>query len=206
MTGPLDKRCTTINMPSPYRRRPHGAPAGPLLAAAPDTATSDIQAFITPLSERDLRRNTVVEPPKRSSLSRPPSFPVHTYMDVKTESPWLSYSKSYNLRFGICLYVVVAQRKTGKPREVCVRHFADPVDKAQLEMLRRRICHENFVETLDVFRFKETTYAVFERMAVSLHEIAYSPMAISEVQLAAVMAQVRVRHVAKPEQSTEGSR
>jgi hypothetical protein len=206
MTEPQGRRCTTINLPSPYDRRLHAAPAGPLLPAALDTDTSGIQAFIKPLHERDLRRTTVVEPPVRSALSRPPSFPVHTYMDVKTESPWLSYSKSYNLRFGICLYVVVAQRKTGKPREVCVRHFADPVDKAQLEMLRRRICHENFVETLDVFRFEKTTYAVFERMAVSLHEIAYSPMAISEAQLAAVMAQVRVRHVAKSEQSTEGSR
>jgi hypothetical protein len=79
------------------------------------------------------------------------------------------------------------------------------MDDAQLEMLQRWICHKNVVETRDVFRSKETTYAVFEHR-LFLCKIASNPIATFKVQLTAVIGYVRVQRAVNLEQSTKENR
>ena len=108
--------------------------------------------------------------------------------NIKLESPWESYEKTYELRLGADIRVTVAERRTFPYDEVSVRHFTGPDIEDRLHKLQQ-IQHNNLVAVLEIFQCKEMIYAVYEHMPVSLHHIASNPR-LDEIRLAAILGQV----------------
>lgn len=68
--------------------------------------------------------------------------------------------------------------------------FTEPNCDEKLDMLQQ-IRHENFVAFLESFRFQECSYAVLQHVSISLVQIVASPPYPTELQLAAIIGQVR---------------
>lgn len=113
---------------------------------------------------------------------------AHEYMRAKLKSPWCSYDKIYQLRLGDGDRVTVAERKEPPSDVVTVRSFSGPKVEDKLRMLQQ-IQHTNFVSALEIFKFEESFYVIFEHMPISLHYIAGNPY-INELRLAAILGQV----------------
>lgn len=115
---------------------------------------------------------------------------AHEYVEIKHESPWKSFQKVYELKFDN--YNTVAIRKALPCEVVTVKGFTESEVDEKLDMLQR-IRHENFVAFLGSFQFEQGSYAVLEHVPVSLAQIVASPPYPTELQLAAMLGQVRPR-------------
>lgn len=106
-------------------------------------------------------------------------------------SPWTDYKKSYELRLGIGIRVVVAVQKNFPYDEVTVREFSDSNIEDKLRVLKENR-HPNIVSILDIFRFEEKAYVILEHMPLSLHHLSQSRLPLDDIQLAAIVGQVRL--------------
>lgn len=130
---------------------------------------------------------------------------AHEYVRTKHGSPWRIYEKTYQLRLGIKDWVAVAERrylpsnvvtvrserKDPLSNLVIVRSFSGPNVEEKLRKFQQ-IQHANFVSALEVFRFNETSYVIFEFMAYSLYYVAGNPL-LNEIHLAAILGQVKTQ-------------
>jgi hypothetical protein len=105
-------------------------------------------------------------------------------------SPWTDYKKSYELRLGIGIRVVVAVQKNSPYDEVTVREFSDFNFEDKLRVLKENQ-HPNIVSILDILRYEEKTYVILEHLPLSLHHLGQSRLPLDDIRLAAIIGQVR---------------
>lgn len=115
------------------------------------------------------------------------SVRAHEYVMTKYESPWKTFQKVYDLKLKD--FTTVAARIFPPCELVTVKLFEKPADGG-LDMLQQ-IRHENFVTFLESYQFEECSYSIFEHVAISLVQIVTSPPYPTELQLAAIIGQVR---------------
>jgi len=106
---------------------------------------------------------------------------------TKYESPWKTLQKVYELKLKD--FTTVAARFFSPCELVTVKLFEKPADGG-LDMLQQ-IRHENFVTFLESYQFEECSYPILEHVAISLVQIVTSPPYPTELQLAAIIGQVR---------------
>lgn len=114
---------------------------------------------------------------------------AHEYVEIKDESPWKRFQRVYELKFNE--FTTIATRKVSPCEVVIVKDFQILNGTKKLDMLRH-IRHENFVAFLESFQFQGRHYAVLEHVSISLAQIAASPPYPTELQLAAIIGQVRL--------------
>lgn len=120
---------------------------------------------------------------------RPLLFPIKAYGSLKLKSPWSTYEKICNLRFGADYHVILAQQTVSPHQQVFIRHFPGVFDKEKLQILQQ-VRNTNFVAVLDAFRFEDITYVVFENLHISLHEMERSRKRIKTLHLPAILGPV----------------
>lgn len=104
-------------------------------------------------------------------------------------SPWTDYKKSYDLRLGIGIRVVVAVQKNFPYDEVTVREFSDFNFEDKLRVLKENQ-HPNIVSILDILRYEEKTYVILEHLPLSLHHLGQSRLPLDDIRLAAIIGQI----------------
>lgn len=104
------------------------------------------------------------------------------------ESPWKYYEKIYDLV--LAGPVQVAVRRTDPVELVHVRTFTNPGAEKALH-LYQHIQHVNIITALAAFTTDTGLHVVLEAMPVSLEQVVQSPAYPSELQLAAILGQVR---------------
>lgn len=115
---------------------------------------------------------------------------AHEYVGIHDESPWNRFQKVYELKFED--FTTVAMRKASPCEVVMVKELQTPDSVEKLRMLQQ-IRHENFIAFLESFQYQERSYAILEHIPISLSQIAASPPYPTELQLAAILGQVRWR-------------
>ena len=106
---------------------------------------------------------------------------------VKRESPWESYIQAYQLKFD--RFITVAIRRKRIRRLVIVRTLPD-TDGTLVQMLYE-IRHDRFLAVVDAFLHEGLYHIVFERPAISLGQLVGCPSYPSEIELKAILGQVR---------------
>jgi len=112
---------------------------------------------------------------------------AHEALEVKRESPWKSYEKSYDRQLGGS--VTIATRRVPSSDLVMVRQFPESSAEKTLYMFQR-IQQENFIAALEALMTEKVFYIILEYMPISLNEIVRCPAYPNELQLAAIIGQV----------------
>lgn len=115
---------------------------------------------------------------------------AHEYVGTHDESPWNRFQKAYELKFEV--FTTVAMRKASPCEVVMVKEFQTPEGIEKLRILQQ-IRHENFITFLESFQLQESSYAILKHVSISLSQISASPPYPTELQLAAILGQVRRR-------------
>lgn len=133
---------------------------------------------------RKKRKNRIIE----LDLPKAVEAGVRSYEYVKIidESPWEHFQSVYELKFDA--FVTVAIRKVPAFDTETVKKVK------KLDMLQR-IRHENFVAFLEAYQFQNCSYAILQHEDISLARIVASPPYPNELELAAILGQVRRRGV-----------
>jgi len=113
---------------------------------------------------------------------------AHEYVVTQGGSPRNKFQKRYELKFD--RLTTVATRKALPCELVAVKGLPKPDGHTMLEMLQR-IRQKNFVALLESFEHQDQFYVIVEHFPVSLAQIATSPPYPTELQLAAILGQVR---------------
>jgi hypothetical protein len=106
---------------------------------------------------------------------------------IRHESPWKMYTRGYELKLD--QFITVAIRKAPQAGKVAIKEIATKDINLKLQMLRT-IRHDKFVALLEIFKFDERCYAVFEHIFVTIAQVAACPAYPTEPQLAAILGQV----------------
>ena len=109
------------------------------------------------------------------------------YSMIKYASPWDSYDEKYELQFDI--FITVAVKKDSPSALSTIKKFDQSSSDEKLLILQT-LRHKCFSIPLDVFRFEESLYIVFEYISVSLFEVVRCPAYPNEEQLGAIFEQV----------------
>ena len=112
----------------------------------------------------------------------------HGSWPIKQQSPWTVYEKGHELKFD--QYVTVAARKAPDSGIAAIKTITSRDTNRKLGMLRR-VCNKRFVRLLEVFDFDGGVFAVFEHTPTSLKQVVDSAAYPTELQLVAILAQVR---------------
>jgi hypothetical protein len=115
---------------------------------------------------------------------------VLEYIPTKRESPWNSFREAYELNLDG--FVSVASQRSFPHDSVIVKLLKGPGIEEKLRMLEK-IRHRNIHAVLECFIFQDCRYVVFEHVPISLSHIVKSPSYLSELELAAILAQVHPR-------------
>ena len=113
----------------------------------------------------------------------PPDF------QVRMGSPWDSYTKVLNVEH-LDNSITVAERTAPHSGLVAIKVFPSAVAEKALER-HQRVTHENIVDVLDAFTTDTSLYIVLEHLPISLLQIVEGAKYPSELQLAAILKQVR---------------
>jgi len=117
----------------------------------------------------------------RSVISRP----------IRPESPWEHYIKRYELNLADHLYVVSNKMSL---ETFMIKCLEGPDAEKKVAMLER-VQHKGFLPMLECFNFDNAYYPVFPHMTMPLSQVIHSPPYPTELELAAVVGQVRSRTV-----------
>ena len=110
---------------------------------------------------------------------------------IKRESPWNYFREHYELNLGG--FVSVASNRAYPHDLFTVKRLKGPDDAREVRMLQESR-HNSFHGMLECFSFEGAYYAVFEHVPISLAHVAKSPPFLTEVELAAILGQVRLRN------------
>ena len=105
--------------------------------------------------------------------------------------PWGSYDESHELDRGGPVTVTVAVQREPGTALVNIRKFTKPEMEAALYRYQN-VQHSSFVTALEAFITDDHLYVVLEDMPISLEHIVKLPRYPTEVQLAAILAPVKV--------------
>ena len=118
---------------------------------------------------------------------------AYQFVDTSTASPWNKYKKRFSLDLGGL--VIIADRKHTSNKEgnvVVVKCISGSENSDKLRMIDR-IQHENFVNYFEFYDFDRSFYLVSQGLVVSLAEIVMCPDYPTEIELAAILGQVRLK-------------
>lgn len=149
------------------------------------TTTSESSAQ---LNDAHLRQQHTVDPHHTIGHVRGGSTQSHSSWLIKRQSPWTVYEKGYELKFD--QYVTVAARRAPDSGIAAIKTITSRDANLKLGMLRR-VCNKRFVRLLEVFDFDGEVFAVFEHTPTSLKQVVDSAAYPTELQLVAILAQVR---------------
>jgi hypothetical protein len=191
MESDLDKRATRIDLLSriiePATDRAVQEFDHP--ATTSDTAPKSkkrkifkkIDAPVTPVTKSGMRELTLPSA-ARAGVS------ALEYIPTKRESPWDSFREDFELHLDG--FVTIASQRAPPHDLVIVKLLKGPGVDEKFGMLQR-VRGRNFHAVLDCFSFEDCRYVVFEHVPISLSHVAKSPPYLSELELAAILAQVR---------------
>ena len=108
---------------------------------------------------------------------------AYEYVETKTESPWRSFHRVFELRYED--FKTVTARKAHPCELVVVQKLESSEQLDLLQQLR----HENIVPFFESFRSEDRIYAILEYIPVSLAQIVASPPYPTEPQLAVILGQ-----------------
>lgn len=117
----------------------------------------------------------------RSVTSRP----------IRLGSPWEHYIKRYELNLADHIYIV--SDKTSL-ETFMIKCLEGPDAENKVAMLER-VQHKTFLPMLECFNFDNVFYPVFPHMTMPLSQVIHSPPYPTELELAAVLEQVRSHSV-----------
>ena len=115
----------------------------------------------------------------------------HEAVGLKTESPWQSLQKVYELKLDG--FITVAVRRPPSCELVTVKSFVGSDSQQKMERLQQTH-HENFVAFLETFRSEGSLHVVLDYIPISLAHMIASPAYPTELQLAAILGQVSSRY------------
>lgn len=118
---------------------------------------------------------------------------AYQFVDTSTASPWDKYKKRFSLDLGGL--VIIADRKHTSNKEgnvVVVKCISGSENSDKLRMINR-IQHENFVNYFEFYDFDRSFYLVSQGLVVSLAEIIMCPGYPTEIELVAILGQVRLK-------------
>lgn len=113
----------------------------------------------------------------RSVTSRP----------ICSGSPWERYIKRYELNLDDHIYIVSDKSTLDTFMIKCLKGLDAEKKVAMLE----RVQHKSFLPMLECFNFENSYYPVFPHIAMPLSQIIHSPPYPTELELTAVLGQVR---------------
>ncbi len=102
---------------------------------------------------------------------------AYEYVETKSESPWKSFRKVFELKMSD--FVTVATRNAFPCEIVVVKTFET---RNRLDMLQQ-IRHENFATFLEAFELQEFLYAVLQHITISLNHIVAIPLILLNLSL-----------------------
>ena len=188
MESDLDKRATRIDLLSKTTEPAidRAVQAVDYLATTSDTAPKSkkrkmFKKFDAPVTKSGMRELTL------SSAARA-GVSALEYIATKRESPWDSFREDFELHLDG--FVTIASQRALPHDLVIVKLLKGPGVDEKFGMLQR-VRGRNFHEVLDCFSFEDCRYMVFEHVPISLSHVAKSPPYLSELELAAILAQVR---------------
>ena len=106
---------------------------------------------------------------------------------IKSGSPWEHYIARYELNLDDHIYIVSHKTSFDTFMMKCLK---GPDADKKVAMLER-VQHRSFLRMVDCFNFEDSYYPVFPHMAMPLSQIIHSPPYPTEIELAAVLGQVR---------------
>jgi hypothetical protein len=120
--------------------------------------------------------------PKQTGISG------RTTLKTRNESPWESCEKILDLNLDGT--VTVAQRRAPHAGLVAIRVFRS-ADAEKALYRHQHVKHDHIVSVLDAFTTEASLYIVLEHLPISLEQIVEGAKYPTELQLAAILKQVR---------------
>ena len=111
----------------------------------------------------------------------------HEYIEPKNSSPWNTYDEKFELK--IKEYVCVAVKKHFPDELFVIKTFHQKTAHEKILMLQR-LRHERFLPLMEIYKFDQTSFAVFDYIPLSLAQVVESPVYPDQEQLAAILRQV----------------
>jgi hypothetical protein len=150
---------------------------------APSTILVEESGSQRPIVKQDIKELELVHAAKEGrSVTRRP---------IRPESPWEHYIERYELNLDDYIYIVSDKTSLDTFMMKCLK---GPDAEKKVAMLER-IQHRSFLPMLECFNFDNAYYPVFPHMAMPLSQVIHSPPYPTELELAAVLGQVRSRTV-----------
>jgi hypothetical protein len=146
---------------------------------APSTLLGEASGSQRPVVKQGTKELELVNAAKegRSVTSRP----------IRSESPWEHYIVRYQLNLDDHIYIVSGKISLDTFMMKCLK---GPDAEKKMAMLER-VQHKSFLPMLECFNFEDFYYPVFPHMVMPLSQVIHSPPYPTELELAAVLGQVR---------------
>jgi hypothetical protein len=145
----------------------------------PSTLLGEASGSQRSIVKQDIKKLQLVNAVKegRSVTSRP----------ITPGSPWERYIERYELNLDHHIYIVSDKSSLDTFMMKCL----EGPDAAEKVAMLERVQHRSFLPMLECFNFANSYYSVFPHMAMPLSQVIHSPPYPDELELAAVLGQVR---------------
>lgn len=106
---------------------------------------------------------------------------------IEQKSPWDYFREDYKLNLGGFVSIALDKKK---PHDSFIIKRLDGPDLAKKFQMLQRVRHNSFHDMRRCFSYKNSYYAVFHHMPISLDHVVKSPPYLEEHELVAILRQV----------------